>query len=139
MSRKFSSFNLFFCCVAPIILSSCGFGFLGEKQKKVRIEGERKAIIAKQIKLTPNDSLNEIIIQLPVPKFNASWAQRGGIATHALKHIQLGDAPEIVWQSKIGEGGSESVALTAAPVVLNGMVITSVSYTHLTLPTSDLV
>ena len=124
LSRKFSSFKLFVCCVAPILLSSCGFGFLGEKQKKVRIEGERKAIIAKQIKLTPDDSLNEIIIQLPVPKFNASWAQRGGIATHALKHIQLGDAPEIVWQSKIGEGGSESVALTAAPVVLNGMVIT---------------
>ena len=124
MSRKFSSFNLFVCCVAPILLSSCGLGFLGEKQKKVRIEGERKAIIAKQIKLTPDDSLNEIIIQLPVPKFNASWAQRGGIATHALKHIQLGDAPEIVWQSKVGEGGSESIALTAAPVVLNGMVIT---------------
>ena len=124
LSRKFSSFKLFVCCVAPILLSSCGFGFLGEKQKKVRIEGERKAIIAKQIKLTPDNSLSEISIQLPVPKFNASWAQRGGIATHALKHIQLGDAPEIVWQSKIGEGGSESVALTAAPVVLNGMVIT---------------
>ena len=124
LSRKFSSFKLFVCCVAPILLSSCGFGFLGEKQKKVRIEGERKAIIAKQIKLTPDDSLNEISIQLPVPKENANWPQRGGIATHALKHVQLGDAPERVWQSKIGEGGSESIALTAAPIVLNGMVMT---------------
>ena len=124
LSRKFSGFKLFVCCVAPILLSNCGFGFLGEKQKKVVIEGERKAIIAKPIKLTADNSLDEISIQLPAPKENANWPQRGGIATHALKHIQLGDAPEIVWQSKIGEGGSESVALTAAPVVLNGMVIT---------------
>ena len=96
MSRKFNSFKLFICCVAPILLSSCGFGFLGEKQKKVRVEGERKPIIAKQIKLAPDDSLNEISIQLPAPKVNANWPQRGGIATHALKHVQLGDAPERV-------------------------------------------
>ena len=75
------------------------------------IEGERKAIIAKQIKLTPDNSLNEISIQLPAPKENANWPQRGGIATHALKHVQLGDAPKRVWQSKIGEGGSESLSL----------------------------
>ncbi|MAP51403.1 MAG: pyrrolo-quinoline quinone, partial [Rhodospirillaceae bacterium] len=124
MSRKFNSFKLFICCVAPILISSCGFGFLGEKQKKVRVEGERKAIIAKQIKLAPDDSLNEISIQLPAPKVNANWPQRGGIATHALKHVQLGDAPERVWQSKIGEGGSENIALTAAPIVFNGMVMT---------------
>ncbi|MDC3079901.1 PQQ-binding-like beta-propeller repeat protein [Rhodospirillaceae bacterium] len=124
MSRKFNSFKLFICCVAPILLSSCGFGFLGEKQKKVRVEGERKAIIAKQIKLAPDDSLNEISIQLPAPKVNANWPQRGGISTHALKHVQLGDAPERVWQSKIGEGGSKNTALTAAPIVFNGMVMT---------------
>ena len=124
LSRKFNSFKLFICCVAPILLSSCGFGFLGEKQKKVRVEGERKPIIAKQIKLAPDDSLNEISIQLPAPKVNANWPQRGGIATHALKHVQLGDAPERVWQSKIGEGGSENIALTAAPIVFNGMVMT---------------
>lgn len=124
LSRKFNSFKLFICCVAPILLSSCGFGFLGEKQKKVRVEGERIPIIAKQIKLAPDDSLNEISIQLPAPKVNANWPQRGGIATHALKHVQLGDAPERVWQSKIGEGGSENIALTAAPIVFNGMVMT---------------
>ena len=124
LSRKFNSFKLFICCVAPILLSSCSFGFFGEKQKKVRVEGERKPIIAKQIKLAPDDSLNEISIQLPAPKVNANWPQRGGIATHALKHVQLGDAPERVWQSKIGEGGSENIALTAAPIVFNGMVMT---------------
>ena len=124
LSRKFNGLKLFVCCVAPILLSSCGFGFLGEKQKKVVIEGERKAIIAKQIKLTPDNSLDEISIQLPAPKENANWPQRGGIATHALKHVQLGDAPERVWQSKIGEGGSESIALTAAPIVANGIVMT---------------
>ena len=68
--------------------------------------------------------MNEISIQLPAPKENANWPQRGGIATHALKHVQLGDAPERVWQSKIGEGGSESIALTAAPIVANGIVMT---------------
>lgn len=124
LSSKFNSFKLFICCVAPILLSSCGFGFLGEKQKKVRVEGERKPIIAKQIKLAPDDSLNEISIQLPAPKVNANWPQRGGIATHALKHVQLGDAPERVWQSKIGDGGSENIALTAVPIVFNGMVMT---------------
>ena len=97
---------------------------MGEKQKKVRVEGERKAIIAKPIKLAPDDSLNEINIQLPAPKLNANWPQRGGIATHALKHVQLGDAPQRVWQSKIGEGGSANIALTAAPIVFNGLVMT---------------
>ena len=124
MSRKFCGFKLFVFCVVPILLSSCGFGFLGEKQKKVRVEGERKAIIAKPIKLAPDDSLNEINIQLPAPKLNANWPQRGGIATHALKHVQLGDAPQRVWQSKIGEGGSANIALTAAPIVFNGLVMT---------------
>ena len=97
---------------------------MGEKQKKVRVEGERKAIIAKPIKLAPDDSLNEINIQLPAPKLNANWPQRGGNATHALKHVQLGDAPQRVWQSKIGEGGSANIALTAAPIVFNGLVMT---------------
>tara|TARA_B100000989_G_scaffold49983_2_gene32985 strand:- start:54 stop:1322 length:1269 start_codon:yes stop_codon:yes gene_type:complete len=97
---------------------------MGEKQKKVRVEGERKAIIAKPIKLARDDSLNEINIQLPAPKLNANWPQRGGIATHALKHVQLGDAPQRVWQSKIGEGGSANIALTAAPIVFNGLVMT---------------
>ena len=124
MSRKFSSFKLFVCCVVLILFSSCGFGFLGEKQKRFRVEGERKAITAKQIELKPDDNLSEIIIQLPAPKVNSSWPQRGGIATHALKHIQLGDAPERVWQSNIGEGGSEGIALTAAPIVFNGIVMT---------------
>ena len=124
MSKKFSSFKLSVCCVVPILLSSCGFGFLGEKQNRVRVEGERKTIIAKQIELKPDDDLSEIIVQLPAPKVNASWPQRGGSATHALKHIQLSHAPKKVWQSKIGEGGSESIALTAAPIVLNGIVVT---------------
>ena len=124
LSRKICSLKLFVFCVVPILLSSCGLGFIGEKQKKVKVEGERKAIIAKQIKLAPDDSLNEIIIQLPAPKLNANWPQRGGIATHALKHVQLGDAPQRVWQSKIGEGSSASIALTAAPIVFNGLVIT---------------
>ena len=97
---------------------------MGEKQKKVKVEGERKAIIAKPIKLAPDDSLNKINIQLPAPKLNANWPQRGGIATHALKHVQLGDAPRRVWQSKIGEGGSANIALTAAPIVFNGLVMT---------------
>ena len=97
---------------------------MGEKQKKVRVEGERKAIIAKPRKLARDDSLNEINIQLPAPKLNANWPQRGGIATHALKHVQLGDAPQRVWQSKIGEGGSANIALTAAPIVFNGLVMT---------------
>lgn len=97
---------------------------MGEKQKKVRVEGERKAIIAKQTKVATDDSLNEIIIQLPAPKLNANWPQRGGIATNALQHVQLGDAPKRVWQSKIGEGGSASIALTAAPIVFNGLVMT---------------
>ena len=66
------------------------------------IEGERKAIIAKQIKLTPDNSLNEISIQLPAPKENANWPQRGGIATHALKHVQLGDAPEKYGNRRLG-------------------------------------
>ena len=124
LSRKIFSLKLFVFCVVPILLSSCGFGFLGEKQKKVRVEGERKAIIAKPIKLATDDSLNEINIQLPAPKLNANWPQRGGIATHALKHVQLGDAPQRVWQSKIGEGGSANIALTAAPIVFNGLVMT---------------
>ena len=124
LSRKICSLKLFVFCVVPILLSSCGLGFIGEKQKKVKVEGERKAIIAKQIKLAPDDSLNEIIIQLPAPKLNANWPQRGGIATHALKHVQLGDAPQRVWQSKIGEGSSASIALTAAPIVFNGLVMT---------------
>ena len=124
LSRKICSLKLFVFCVVPILLSSCGLGFIGEKQKKVKVEGERKAIIAKQIKLAPDDSLNEIIIQLPAPKLNANWPQRGGIATHALKHVQLGDAPQRVWQSKIGGGSSASIALTAAPIVFNGLVMT---------------
>ena len=124
LSRKICSLKLFVFCVVPILLSSCGLGFIGEKQKKVKVEGERKAIIAKQIKLAPDDSLNEIIIQLPAPKLNANWPQRGGIATHAFKHVQLGDAPQRVWQSKIGEGSSASIALTAAPIVFNGLVMT---------------
>ena len=56
--------------------------------------------------------------------FNKNWSQKGGNATHVMKHIQLGDSPKIIWEKNIGDGETDGVSLTATPIVLDNKVVT---------------
>ena len=124
MPRKVSNFKVLICCGAALLISGCGLGFLGEKQKKVKVSGVRTAVISKQTELKPDASLNKSLIELPFPENNKNWSQKGGNATHVMKHIQLGDSPKIIWEKNIGDGETDGVSLTATPIVLDNKVVT---------------
>ncbi|MEC9044891.1 MAG: PQQ-binding-like beta-propeller repeat protein, partial [Pseudomonadota bacterium] len=124
MPRKVSNFKVLICCGAALLISGCGLGFLGEKQNKIKVSGVRTAVISKQSELKPDASLNKSLIELPFPENNKNWSQKGGNATHVMKHIQLGDSPKIIWEKNIGDGETDGVSLTATPIVLDNKVVT---------------
>ena len=60
----------------------------------------------------------------PLPEANTEWAQAGGNAAKAMGHLALGQSLGQAWAVSIGEGGSLSQRLAAAPVVGDGRIYT---------------
>lgn len=90
----------------------------------MEISGKRIAVSLFNPELKVDDELSEIPVSLPFPKTNKKWLQPGGNSSHLMEHLDLDDAPEIVWQTSIGTGSSESVVLSAAPVIYDGKIVT---------------
>ena len=76
-----------------------------------------------------------LILGLPLPLLAADWPNWQGPNFNGISledewdHEKIGN---IIWKSKVGVG-------FAGVAVSDGKIFTPVSYTHLTLPTSDLV
>ncbi|MGE0666549.1 MAG: PQQ-binding-like beta-propeller repeat protein [Sphingomonadales bacterium] len=98
------------------LLASCG-----GKEKKVILEGERKAIVELNDVVTPDEALQSVPVTLPQPFANPEWPQAGGYANHAMHHLALGPSPRIIWRAHV-EGSTSNRNLVAQPVVAEGLV-----------------
>jgi outer membrane protein assembly factor BamB len=64
-------------------------------------------------------------INLPKPWNNKFWPQNGGYPNHMMKHVAFtSDAPNQLWSSDIGRGGSNRMPLTASPIMADEKVFT---------------
>ncbi|MDX1422612.1 MAG: PQQ-binding-like beta-propeller repeat protein [Kiloniellales bacterium] len=110
--------------LAGLVLTAGCDTFLGQGETDKPLPGKRVSILAVDRGLSADRSIADLAVTLPPPYVNESWQQAGGSATHAMYHLQLGDAPKRQWSSDIGEGSSDDRHILAQPLVVNGAVYT---------------
>ncbi|MCP4247236.1 MAG: PQQ-binding-like beta-propeller repeat protein, partial [bacterium] len=71
----------------------------------------------------PDPRIADLDVRLPAPEANMSWPQQGGAPGHSMQHVDLADAPEVVWQADIGAGSDDDAPILSGPVVAAGQVI----------------
>ena len=84
---------------------------------KKKLPGKRISILVQQRSIEPDTIASRHQIILPAPKYNESWSQTGGNASHAMHHLRLSGGLEEEWSTSIGEGASGSERLIAQPII----------------------
>jgi outer membrane protein assembly factor BamB len=88
---------------------------------KPPIPGKRETVVASG-GLQP-DIADKRPVTVPQAVRNADWAQSGGVPTHAMQNVAIGDLQRS-WKRDIGEGGGYRAKITATPVITGGRVFT---------------
>ena len=103
-------------------LAGCsGLGWLGEPDAP-SLPGERKPVMLLERELTADPRLAAMDVRLPPPQRNPTWPQGGGVATHAMHHLAVGDDLGLAWRADVGAGSGGSRQLLARPVAADGRV-----------------
>ncbi|UYN93207.1 MAG: PQQ-binding-like beta-propeller repeat protein [Enhydrobacter sp.] len=103
-----------------LALSLGGCGIFDKS--KPPLPGERVPVFTNRGDLEPDKETAGQQVILPAPVVNDSWPQSGGFANYAMQHLQVGDAPQIIWSADVGAGSSSSRVLTTPPIVADGKV-----------------
>lgn len=123
--RRLSRYALLPVLSAVLFLSGCASGknfFASEAEPP--LPGDRISILQLQKELVPDAALANTGFELPEPWANEMWPQAGGYPTHAMGHLALNNKLKKQWSSSIGQGNDDRAALTAQPVVAEGLVFT---------------
>lgn len=105
-------------------LAAGGCGILKKSAPKTPVLGERVAVLATEQDVAVDPATAALPFSLPVAEANTEWAQAGGNAAKNMGHLALAPSLGQAWAVSIGEGGSLSQRLAAAPVVGDGRVYT---------------
>lgn len=126
MKRSFPSARFALMLVAAsVLLSGCTMTqdwFTQDSEPPLK--GERISILQLQKDLVPDAALANTPIELPELWANEMWPQTGGYPTHAMGNLALPAKIKKAWSVSVGEGGDYRNALTAPPIVAEGMVYT---------------
>ena len=96
------------------------------------LPGDRISILSLEQTLEADAGLADLEVRLPPPYENANWPQAGGIPSHALYHLELGDYLKEAWRVDIGDGSDDENRMVSSPVIANGKVYTMDSSTTVT-------
>ncbi len=109
---------------AATLVSLSGCSFLDDlfESDKPYTPGKREAVMT-GIRGAQADGLDRRPVTLPPAVVNAEWAQAGGVPSHVMGNLALGDLKQS-WRRSIGEGGGYRRKITAAPVIAGGQVFT---------------
>ena len=109
--------GLLAACEKEVILPGERFPVRTPLEDSIPVEGEPLPVAG------PEQPENQVrAIGLPAMVSNADWTQRGGNATHDSPHGRLSGAPQLLWAADIGTGNGRRNRITAAPVVVGGVV-----------------
>ncbi|SLN47818.1 outer membrane protein assembly factor BamB family protein [Oceanibacterium hippocampi] len=106
--------------------------WLGGYETDKPLPGERISVLALESKIEPDPRVADVEVRLPRPYVNTFWPQAGGVASHAMYHLELGAAPREIWRADIGSGSDRDSRLMAQPVVAAGRVFTMDSESRVT-------
>ncbi|HTK85783.1 MAG TPA: PQQ-binding-like beta-propeller repeat protein [Patescibacteria group bacterium] len=121
MKSQFLRHGLALVCV--VVLGACS-GFNSDNKKP--LPGERISVLDLQKHIEPdNPVLNAEGFVAPPSWRNDFWPQAGGYPNHAMQHLALNEAPlKKMWSVDIGAGASDTLPLTAQPIVVEGRIFT---------------
>ena len=105
---------------AMIGVTACDSWFGGSEDDP--LPGDRIAVLLGADAPEPDARVADLDVRVPQPIINAAWPQQGGIASHALHHVALADAPSVSWRVDAGAGTSDDGWLLSGPVVADGRV-----------------
>ncbi|MEX1036704.1 MAG: PQQ-binding-like beta-propeller repeat protein [Sneathiella sp.] len=90
--------------------------------EKPPLPGDRISILSLEQTLEADAGLADLEVRLPAPYENANWPQAGGVPSHALYHLSLGDDLKEAWRVSIGDGSDDENRMFSSPVIANGKV-----------------
>jgi outer membrane protein assembly factor BamB len=93
----------------------------GKKTEKVKLAGERIAVLPVGTALTPDAELKDVPVTLPPANANAEWPQHSGFLTPATANL-AGGAFDHITSATAGDGEEFVSTLIPKPVVAGGMV-----------------
>jgi len=135
MPKRFVS--LFLLISVSLALSGCDMPeWLGEGEDPP-LPGERISILLLEDKLKADPTIADLDVRLPRPYVNDDWPQSSGHPTHAMHHLALGDALELIWRVDIGAGSDDLERLMAAPIYANDMIYVLDANSHVSARRAD--
>jgi outer membrane protein assembly factor BamB len=115
--------------IAAAALSACSstggvnlWPFGSEPAKSTEPREGRITILAFEQKLAADPALANVGFNLPPPSAVADWTQPGGPASNAPTNMQASGQFAIAWRRDIGAGSTDTLRLTAPPVVADGRI-----------------
>ncbi len=111
-------------CSALAIAGCDTVGDMLAPQEKIKIKGERVAVLKTDTTPVADVTLSDIPIKLPASVLNSDWTQPGGNASNNLQHLSAKGELNRIWSADIGAGSSSSVRLVATPVIGAGRIYT---------------
>nr|WP_184047197.1 PQQ-binding-like beta-propeller repeat protein [Roseospira visakhapatnamensis] len=108
--------------VVALAVGLGGCGWLGGNDEPP-LPGQRISVLEQRSSL-PRQSGDPDDIRLPPPLPNDDWPMAGGFANHAMHHMTMADAPQMIWRADAGSGSTSRTALLAEPVIGDGRVFT---------------
>jgi len=104
-----------------LLLGGCGSWF-GEAEAPP-LPGTRVSVLMYESDLQPDARIAGQTVTLPQPYRNASWAQAGGGALHAVGHVEgPTEIGKPAWKVDIGSGAGSYRPLMSEPVAVKGRV-----------------
>ena len=109
---------------AAMLTSLAGCSILDDilETNKPPVPGKRETVLS-AIGAAQADLTDRRPVNLPPAAVNAEWSQAGGVASHVMGNLAVGDVKRS-WSRSIGEGGGYRRKITAAPVIAGGAVFT---------------
>ncbi len=101
-----------------LLVAACG-------EKEVLLPGARTDLRPAVGVGAPDATQNQSVpIRLAAQTNNSEWTQRGGSASHTIRHPALSASPQLVWRAQIGAGNDRKHRITADPVAAGGVIFT---------------
>lgn len=122
MTLRPSTLRLLLGAVLLLALGACDTIDDIFREEEVKLPGERIAVLSVDQEVEADPRLADTRVLLPQPYANAGWTQPGGTSTHAMYHLQLGDAPQRAWSTSIGSGTDSDRPLMPNMVLANGVL-----------------
>ncbi len=104
-----------------LMLGAAACSWFGDPEP-TPLPGERISILSLERNLEADAGLADLEVRLPPPYENANWPQPGGVPSHAMYHLSLGDELEEAWRVSIGEESDDENRMFSSPVVAEGHV-----------------